>query len=196
MVSTGRSDDILSRWARRKEAVANEQAAETEAAGAAGAEPEAEPETEEEALALLAERDPELAEKIAALDVDTLTYEDDFTIFMSKKVPEIIRRRALAKLWLTDPVLANVDGLNEYDEDFRAAAELVKVIKSSWVPGRGYARVEDEEAGAEEIEESEGRETEISSADDGHAQTSDIVDDGESAVDEKQLEDTAKPQTS
>ena len=74
--------------------------------------------TEEEAMALLQEQDPELAEKIAEVDVDKLTFEDDFTIFMSHKVPDIIRRRALSKLWLSDPLLANLDGLNDYDEDF------------------------------------------------------------------------------
>lgn len=145
MSRSGKSDDILSRWAKRREAVAKEEA---EAQAAASAEADAavqEPETEEEAMALLQEQDPELAEKIAEVDVDNLTFEDDFTIFMSQKVPDIIRRRALSKLWLSDPLLANLDGLNDYDEDFKASAELVKVVKSAWEPGRGYAREEEEE---------------------------------------------------
>ncbi|MGI9372993.1 MAG: DUF3306 domain-containing protein [Hyphomicrobiales bacterium] len=137
-------DNLLSRWSRRKQDVAREEATQ-DAATDLEQENALEPETEEEALALLRENDPELAEKIAATDISKLTYEDDFTIFMSKKVPELIRRRALSQLWLSDPVLANVDGLNDYDEDFKTAAELSKGITSSWEPGRGYARPEEED---------------------------------------------------
>jgi hypothetical protein len=39
---------------------------------------------------------------------------------MREGVPEALRNRALRKLWLSDPVLANLDGLNDYDEDFVA----------------------------------------------------------------------------
>jgi len=141
--------DVFSRWSDRKQAVAREEQEEAERAAALADEPddaqEDEPQTEEEALAKLAEDDPELAEQLAGVDIDNLKYEDDFKIFMSERVPHIIRRRALAKLWLTDPILANVDGLNDYDEDFKAAAEVVKVIKSSWEPGRGYATPDEDE---------------------------------------------------
>ncbi|MGI9482610.1 MAG: DUF3306 domain-containing protein [Hyphomicrobiales bacterium] len=168
----GKSDDILSRWARRREAVAKE-----EEQAAAKAEADAavqEPETEEEAMALLQEQDPELAEKIAEVDFDKLTFEDDFTIFMSHKVPDIIRRRALSKLWLSDPLLANLDGLNDYDEDFKASAELVKVIKSAWEPGRGYAREEEkpeEDVSAEDAEEVTAGADEAASVDEEAAET-------------------------
>lgn len=146
MSKTENSDDLLSRWAKRREAVAKE-----EAVGEATPDVqevdllEPVPETEEQAMALLTETDPELAEKLASIDVDSLTYEDDFTVFMSERVPEIIKRRALAKLWLSDPLLANVDGLNDYDEDFTAAGSVARAFKSAWEPGRGYSRPEEEE---------------------------------------------------
>ncbi len=171
MSRSGKSDDILSRWARRREAVAKEEAEEQATAKAEADAAVQEPETEEEAMALLQEQDPELAEKIAEVDVDKLTFEDDFTIFMSHKVPDIIRRRALSKLWLSDPLLANLDGLNDYDEDFKASAELVKVIKSAWEPGRGYAREEEEPD--EDTEEVTAESEEASQVDDEVAETED-----------------------
>jgi len=51
-------------------------------------------------------------------DIETLTYESDFTAFLQKGVPESLQRLALAKLWRSNPVLANLDGLNDYDWDF------------------------------------------------------------------------------
>ena len=42
-------------------------------------------------------------------------------------------------LWRTHPLLANVDGLNDYDEDFRAVESVFATVTSSWEVGRGYA---------------------------------------------------------
>ncbi len=145
MTTRDNPDGLLSRWSQRKRDVAKEAEAETAKQEQEAPENALEPETEEEALQLLRESDPELADKIEATDISKLTYEDDFTVFMSKRVPEIIRRRALAQLWMSDPILANVDGLNDYDEDFKTAAELSKTITSSWEPGRGYAKAEPED---------------------------------------------------
>ena len=36
---------------------------------------------------------------------------DDFSGFMARNVPDHLRRRALRKLWVSNPVLANLDGL-------------------------------------------------------------------------------------
>jgi Protein of unknown function (DUF3306) len=48
-------------------------------------------------------------------DLETLTYESDFSVFMRAGVPEFIKQQALRKLWLSNPILANLDGLNGYD---------------------------------------------------------------------------------
>ena len=53
-------------------------------------------------------------------DIETLDKDSDYTGFMRAGVPEALRQRALRKLWLSDPVLANLDGLNDYDDDFGA----------------------------------------------------------------------------
>lgn len=125
-----KDEGFLGRWSKRKQAVQEElpDAAEA-AAGEAATEPE--PETDEQALEMLRERDPELADKVSGIDIDALTYEDDFTIFMNQKVPEFLRRKALSKLWLSNPVLANIDGLNDYDEDFTDAGSLVEAVQTA-----------------------------------------------------------------
>jgi len=56
-------------------------------------------------------------------DIDSLHKDSDFTVFMQDGVPEALKRRALRKLWTTDPVLANVDGLNDYDGDYATLLE-------------------------------------------------------------------------
>ena len=132
MSTDDKSDGFLSRWAKRKEQVRDEAVLEDEPAEVEAGPPEidVEPETDEEALELLRERDPELADKIGEIDIDKLQYEDDFSIFMNDKVPDFIRRKALSKLWLASPILANVDGLNDYDEDFRDAGDLIEAAKT------------------------------------------------------------------
>lgn len=153
-MSTREHDDgVLGRWARRKAEVQKEAALEEAPDVAEPTVEAAEPEDEETALEVLRERDPELAEKIAGIDIDKLQYEDDFSIFMNKKVPEFLRRRALSKLWLLNPILANVDGLNDYDDDFTLATSALREFKSAYLPGRGYLFPEDEvEADGETVE--------------------------------------------
>lgn len=125
-----RDEGFLDRWSKRKKAVEEEEL-EAEKAEAAKEIIEREPETDEEALEVLRERDPELAEQVSAIDIEELTYDDDFSIFMNKKVPEFIRRKALSKLWLSSPILANVDGLNDYDEDFRDAGSIIEAVQTA-----------------------------------------------------------------
>ncbi len=147
-MTTGSKDDtgFLSRWSQRKTQAAD--GIELDMPAETAEEPDVpEPETEDEAMELLKSRDPDLAEQIADIDIDKLSYDDDFTIFMKAQVPEFLRRRALSKLWLSNPVLANLDGLNEYDEDYRfissgagaiqAVAEKIKDKLASDDTGKG-----------------------------------------------------------
>lgn len=75
-------------------------------------------------------------------DIDSLTAESDFTAFLKEGVPQQLRRLALRKLWTSDPVLANLDGLIDYGEDYTNAAMVVEGMKSAWEVGRGYAKDE------------------------------------------------------
>lgn len=67
-------------------------------------------------------------------DIESLDSSSDYTAFLKDKVPERLRKMALQKLWRSDPVFANLDGLNDYDEDFNnfipLAKEVAEEIKS------------------------------------------------------------------
>jgi len=105
----------------------------------------------------------------------TLGPGSDFKPFMASDVPDYLRRFALRRLWRSNPVLANVDGLVDYGEDFTDAATVFEGMKTAYQVGTGYFRavVEEEEeenlpeslepaeemvADAEDAEEAEGAE--------------------------------------
>lgn len=111
----------LSRWSRLKreaEAAAKVDKVDVEG-GAAVVEQHGEP-RQLESGAESAGQQPIPIEDLP--DIDTLTYNSDFTVFLQEGVPDALRRLALARLWRTDPILANLDGLNDYDEDYRIVA--------------------------------------------------------------------------
>lgn len=145
-------NDIFSRWSRRKRAVAEEEAAQEPGRPARQAEADAPPEAAEEPLS-----EPELLEKLGLPDPDSLKTGDDFAAFMQEHVPEALRRRALRRLWSSDPVLANLDGLVDHGEDFTDAAMVPERLATVYKVGRGMlrealaageGRAEDEEAAA------------------------------------------------
>jgi len=127
----------LSRWARRKAEARNPRG------GAAPAiEEEARPAPPAEAYAHESAGAAEPAPPPDLPDIDSLTAESDFTAFLKEGVPQQLRRLALRKLWTSDPVLANLDGLVDYGEDYTDAAMVVEGMKSAWQVGRGYAKEE------------------------------------------------------
>ncbi len=91
---------------------------------------------------------------VTEADLEGLTYESDYTKFMGEGVPEALRRRALRQLWRSDPILANVDGLCDYDDDFTDAALVVTNLQSAYRVGKGY--LTDEEVGEGEEEDVKG----------------------------------------
>ena len=132
------SDDLFSRWSRRKKKVAEEEAVEV----APVVEEVAEPESEEE--------EAELLERLGLPVPETMQKGDDFSVFMAAGVPEFLRKRALRVLWRSNPVLANLDGLNDYDEDFTAPELTQKVLKTAYQVGRGILKSPEEKAAEEE----------------------------------------------
>jgi hypothetical protein len=119
----------VSSWSARRAAVAAEAEAEEHAA--------------HEAIILqqraeLAERsDEDILEELGLPDPESLKLGDDFKAFMSKAVPEHLRKRALRKLWRSNPVLACVDGLNDYDDDYLTGSTGQGVIKTGYQVGKG-----------------------------------------------------------
>ena len=84
--------------------------------------------------------DPAKAEKLLTEadlpSIERLTAQSDYTVFLKKNVPEALRRRALRKLWVSDPVLANLDGLNDYDDDYTIVTAMT-MNDTSYKLGRG-----------------------------------------------------------
>jgi hypothetical protein len=70
--------------------------------------------------------------------IEELTFQSDFTVFMAKNVPEAVRRAALRKLWVSDPVLANLDGLCDYNEDHHLTYMAITPDQTSYQAGKGY----------------------------------------------------------
>ena len=123
-------------WSRRRAAVEAEAVTEARAV--------AEVEVAEREAALADRDEAELLAELDLPDPDTLGAGDDFKAFLSDAVPARLKTRALRRLWLTNPVLANVDGLLDYGEDFTDAAMAVENIQTAYQVGKGMtAHVEE-----------------------------------------------------
>ena len=107
----GADDRFLKRWARRKHEGRHGKAQTAAQPAGESAPPES------------AKASPESggAEGTPAElpDIESLDKDSDYTVFLKDGVPEHLRLRALRKLWRSDPVLSFIDGLDDYDEDFR-----------------------------------------------------------------------------
>lgn len=136
-------ETFLSRWSRRKR----------------GLEPEATPQTPADEAAAAPVEGAEQAEPVAAKDTmlteadfadvnfEALDFGSDYARFMGKNVPDAIRNRALRKLWVSDPVLANMDGLHDYFGDYTDDAVAIKpgqILQTAYKYGQGF--LSDEEA--------------------------------------------------
>jgi hypothetical protein len=136
-MSDPEDSNLLSRWSRRKRAAREGEAVE--------AEPKPAPETVKEpadAGAIAAhEVELEANRKAAeAVDLTKLDEKVDFSVFMKAGVPALLRKQAMAALWRSNPVYANVDGLVDYNDDFGSPDLIMKTFKSGWQSGRGYLK--------------------------------------------------------
>lgn len=218
-----KSEGFLRRWSRRK---GSQSRKENQESGAETQTALAEP-AEEAALELPPEapvrgrmitsapgetttpqnaEEPEEIDEADLQDVESLEADSDFTPFLKKGVSEQLQRRALRKLWLSDPVLANVDGLLDYGDDFTDAAMVVADMKTAYKVGRGMVPPPEEELPEEELadeelpndelpeEESEGGAAEAAVAEGDPAEGEKVDGDADAETasnDESQKEETA-----
>ncbi len=133
MADLAQGDDF---WTRRRAAVRAE--AEAEAVTARTAEAEAAETARESAAA--GKSDEAILAELGLPDPDGLGQGDDFAAFLDAAVPERIRRRALRRLWRSNPVLANLDGLVDHGEDYSDAAMVLPGMRSAYQVGRGMLR--------------------------------------------------------
>lgn len=125
-------EGFLARWSKRKQAQLSN--------------PDVDPDDEEPAAdplgideeRLEAERTEAETNRLAAeaVDLEEVSYGFDFSIFMKRGVSNLLRKKALQKFFNSNPVLANLDGLNDYDEDYNNPLHMV--YKSTWDLGRGF----------------------------------------------------------
>ncbi|MEP5761452.1 MAG: DUF3306 domain-containing protein [Litoreibacter sp.] len=116
-------------WSRRRAGVAVEEQTEISA------------KEDAERQALEAEKtDEELLEELGLPEPESMQAGDDFSVFMSNVVPDRLRRRALRILWRSNPILANVDNLVDYGEDFTDAATVIENLQTTYQVGKGMLR--------------------------------------------------------
>lgn len=137
------NEGVLGRWSRRKRAAAVSEECDTELqADAATAEASVEFKVGSDEAVPLSQTasDPhgatsETSEERMLTeedlpDIDSLSYGSDFSAFLQKNVPDHLHKLALRKLWTSNPVLANVDGLNDYDLDY-TIKEMMEIAAQS-----------------------------------------------------------------
>jgi len=167
-------------WSRRKAKVLEEQQDDLRASElreVAERDAEVEEKTDEEVL-----------EELGLPDPDALQPGDDFSAFMAKAVPDRIRRRALRRLWLSNPALANLDGLLDYGEDFTDSATVVENLQTAYQVGKGMLKHVEElarQAEAKEADTPEDQEEPASSEDSEPVADVAFVEDNDDAQDEE-----------
>ncbi|HRE21817.1 MAG TPA: DUF3306 domain-containing protein [Rhabdaerophilum sp.] len=98
-------ENFLSRWSKRKQAVAE-------------AEKNAPADNETVLETTVAEEEPFDPASLPSLE--SLTAEADFTPFLRKNVPPALRNAALRRMWSLDPYLQGPDVLADYAWDFNS----------------------------------------------------------------------------
>ncbi|MEP1443632.1 MAG: DUF3306 domain-containing protein [Hyphomicrobiales bacterium] len=182
-MATENDRGFFSRWSDRKRAIAagdvvvddDPQLPPVDVAPAANAEEEA---------ARLAELTAN-REAAEAIDIDALDYDSDYSAFFKDGVPTMLRQKAMRLLWRSNPILANVDGLCDYDENFGDPALILEKFESAYRIGKGYF-VEEKE------EEPEGLAADEASDADAEV----VANDGDNTEAEKQEEETAEQEIS
>ena len=144
-------EGFLNRWARRKQRAVREPEAKPAARETPGqptpSEPKpSQPEPSETERAEAEARRRELIDSLP--EPEQLGPEDDYTQFLQDGVPDDLRQRALRRLWTSNPVFANLDGLNDYDLDYTDAATVVENLKTAFQAGRGMVTKDEREAEA------------------------------------------------
>jgi len=138
------NENFLERWSRRKrdgddkQALQEEQPPQEQQA-ALPQDQAVDPDSETQQDAPLDEVEgPQEPAAWESVDIETLGKDSDYTVFMVEGVPDNVKKEALDKLWRSDPVFANLDGLNDYDDDYSKWGIVSQVVKTAYKIGQGY----------------------------------------------------------
>ena len=150
-------------WSRRRAGVRAEAEAERLVAKA---------EDQARAEAELAHKsDADILQELSLQNPDEMQAGDDFTAFMRDEVPQRLRNKALRTLWRSNPVLACVDDLVDYGDDFKAEWNATGVIKTAYQVGKGML------AHVEEMERQQAAEAEAQEGSEAGSETVAVADD-------------------
>ena len=141
---------FFSRWSGRKRAIAAGEDVVQDDPHLAPPVDLVEPENAEEETARLAELTAN-REAAEAIDIEALDYDSDYSTFFKDGVPPLLKQKAMRLLWRSNPVLANIDGLCDYDENFGDPSLILEKFESAYQIGKGYF-LEDEVASDEALE--------------------------------------------
>ncbi len=119
-------------WSKRRAAVAQETEAEAAARVALA-------EAEQEA-ALAQKSDETLLAEAGLAEPETLESPEQVREFLSSALPQRLKTRALRRLWRLNPLLANVDGLVDYGEDFTDGATVIENMQTTYQVGKGMLK--------------------------------------------------------
>lgn len=136
---------FLQRWSQRKRDREPDGSEVEAAANRPPTEASADPEPESEEQRLQFQRNREEAE---AIDLDSLNARSDLSPFFRAGVPKALKKAAMRAVWRSDPVFANLDGLNDYEENFADPELIRKFAGTAWKIGRGYLSGDAEAEGA------------------------------------------------
>lgn len=102
--------------------------------------------------------DDELCKKYELPALDDLNDPEAIKQFLKQGVPQRLKTLALRRLWRLNPVLANLDGLVDYGDDFANPPLIGDAVKTAYQVGKGmlkHIQALEEEARAEAQERSE-----------------------------------------
>ena len=173
-------------WSRRKAKVAEEQAVEVKAAHEAV--------IAEQHKALEEKTDAEICAEFGLPDPDALQPGDKIVAFMRDEIPERIKRRAMRALWRSNPVLACLDGLNDYDDDYTNLVTDMPGVPTSYQVGKGLTAHVEELQRQQDLAESEHPETSTFSEADEVALTDTEDNDSATAADDAGIQQEIHPE--
>ncbi len=115
-------------WSRRKAAVEAEQKAQADS--------KLETKRAEEEAKLAERSDEELLAEAGLPLPEDITDGEMVQKFLKSQLPKRLKNRALRTLWRSNPVLACLDGLNDYDTDFTFVTPAAD-FKTTYQVGKG-----------------------------------------------------------
>jgi hypothetical protein len=125
-MSGGGGDSFLARWSRRKQAVREAEAGESEAESARGRAAldtnEASADAAPAAIEPSAVEDAEASEPLPR--IEELSAEGDLSAFLRKNVPAALKSAAIRKMWSLDPAIRDFVGPSEYAWDFNQPGSM------------------------------------------------------------------------